>query len=643
MRGRRSLFAIALIVLLASVLLVGCDGSYKNKETLPLKPWQDYLAEVSSAIDRQYISISTKRQVAFGIDLEAVEDDSGDKYECSLALNLNLGERQGQQGSLRVTRVRNTERKVLLDIFNADEILYWSLWQEDSGVYDRVVFDHAPLLYTLSQAVGLLGDGVDYTTPGALFESIGGVFFTDGTVNDSERTEFAFDFDLKKGLDSAFAREAFGKLPEILQKLFFSVAKVENYEDLLFETPSLKGVVNIITKDGLIDKIYCEELNYFDSRNNTQRALRVNIPQITVKNGSIDLTEFQPDDSLYVAGRLTDVTSGGKVVLQNGATGKSEMEYDYEFKAKIDVLDLLASGGDLNALEEDNFFHFRITHKCDGDCGAFCDDKYDKAKGAVLDVAFSPEDFGSYNIYISVAARAFLGSRTVSEWTGLESVIRNQIPEYLLAVISPDTFGRQTFSDVAGYDGASEKTLLEEILIALVYDDSSLYIPIEKMLGIVGAEGDMANKIMSIFNGDGYSVDTVKLQQTYLRWDVKKYDVKRSAIHLYGYDVAGTKQYTMGLMNRDPAINYSYYGENLIVDDGEVKVVGIFNDLYESGVLFDSKTPICGSETDDIIGSYVKAQGEDIYGEKFDCELYITGHSQIDPLQKGWQEIQLYC
>ncbi|MDE5617095.1 MAG: hypothetical protein K2I78_04825, partial [Clostridia bacterium] len=355
------------------------------------------------------------------------------------------------------------------------------------------------------------------------------------------------------------------------------------------------------------------------------------------------MTEFQPDDSLYVAGRLTDVTSGGKVVLQNGATGKSEMEYDYEFKAKIDVLDLLASGGDLNALEEDNFFHFRITHKCDGDCGAFCDDKYDKAKGAVLDVAFSPEDFGSYNIYISVAARAFLGSRTVSEWTGLESVIRNQIPEYLLAVISPDTFGRQTFSDVAGYDGASEKTLLEEILIALVYDDSSLYIPIEKMLGIVGAEGDMANKIMSIFNGDGYSVDTVKLQQTYLRWDVKKYDVKRSAIHLYGYDVAGTKQYTMGLMNRDPAINYSYYGENLIVDDGEVKVVGIFNDLYESGVLFDSKTPICGSETDDIIGSYVKAQGEDIYGEKFDCELYITGHSQIDPLQKGWQEIQLYC
>ena len=44
---------------------------------------------------------------------------------------------------------------------------------------------------------------------------------------------------------------------------------------------------------------------------------------------------------------------------------------------------------------------------------------------------------------------------------------------------------------------------------------------------------------------------------------------KRSAIHLYGYDVEGTKQYTMGLMNKTPALNYDYKGEKIIADDGE--------------------------------------------------------------------------
>ena len=46
-----------------------------------------------------------------------------------------------------------------------------------------------------------------------------------------------------------------------------------------------------------------------------------------------------------------------------------------------------------------------MTHKCDDGCTAFCADKLDKAKGAVLDIAFSPKDFGNHDIYISVGAR----------------------------------------------------------------------------------------------------------------------------------------------------------------------------------------------------------------------------------------------
>ncbi|MDE7079951.1 MAG: hypothetical protein K2O95_07545, partial [Clostridia bacterium] len=505
------------------------------------------------------------------------------------------------------------------------------------------VFDNAPLLYTLIRAVGFLGEGIDYTTPGSLFEAMGNVFFSDGTVNDEKGEKFAFDFDLKRGLDSAFARNEFGELPQVLQKLFLSVAHAENYEDMLSKTPSLKGVVNINLKDGLIDSIYCDELNYYDPEKDITRTLKVVAPLLRVTNGELDLSLKKPDPSYYVEGRLTDVSASGKVNLENSQSSKIEMEYDYEFNAKIDLLELVAANGDLTALDEDNFFHFRVIHTCGDSCPAFCKDKYESAKGAILDVAFSPKDFGSYNIYISLGARAFLGSRVVSQWTNIEGLIRNQIPEYILAVISADTLIGQSFATIESDDGKGGKTFIEEILMSLIYSDSSLSVPIAKILQIAGIDDITSSRIMSIFQSEDYYIDTVKIEQNYLRWSVNDYDVKRSSIHLYGNDVSGTKQYTAGLMNRTPALNYEYKGGSVIVGDGERLALGIYNDLYEDGVLFDAQTPICGAEVDDIVGSTVKATAEDVYGDYFDCELYISGHSQIDPLRTGWQEIELYC
>ena len=644
MRSRRRLVIVAFLVIIACLLLGACDGSHKNKEELPLKPWEDYVIEVSSAIDRQYMGISTKRPVSFEIKLNATDDETGDIYECSLALNLNLTGRSGQQGSLRVSKINGLNKKVLLDVYNSDEILYWCLWKENEGEYEKVVFDHAPLIYTIIKSVGFLGEDIDYSTLGSLFEAMGKVFFSDGTVNNAEHTKFAFDFDLKKGLDSSFSRKIFGDLPEVLQKLFFSIADVENYEDMLFKTPSLKGVVNIDLNEGIIDRIYCDALNYYDARQEVSKTLKVDAPFLKVANENINISEFQPDSDDYIKGRLSDVTATGKVKFENSVSNKTQMEYDYEFNAKIDLLDLFANDGDFSALEDDNFFHFRVMHKCTQSCGAFCNDKYDKAKGAVLDVAFSPKDFGNYNIYISVGVRAFLGSRVVSQWTNIESLIRNQIPEYLLAVISSDALTMQ-LADVADGSGVSGdgKSLIEEILISLAYTDSSLSLPISAILQIAGFDENTSDKIMTVFEGENYSIDTVRLEQNYLRWNVNVYDVKRSAIHLYGYDVSGTKQYTTLLWGNAPALEYEYQGQDIIDGDGEHNIVNIYSDKYEDGVLFDAQTSICGAEIEDIIGSRVKATAEDIYGDKFDCELFITGYSQIDPLKIGWQEISLYA
>ena len=53
--------------------------------------------------------------------------------------------------------------------------------------------------------------------------------------------------------------------------------------------------------------------------------------------------------------------------------------------------------------------------------------------------------------------------------------------------------------------------------------------------------------------------------------------------------------------------------------------------------------PICEAEFDDIIGSYVSANVENIYGEQSKQNMTVIGYSLTDGLKTGWQEVELYC
>ena len=55
LQRRRLLILTIFLLTVAACLFAACDGSYINKDKLPLKPWQDYIADVSRAIDLQYI------------------------------------------------------------------------------------------------------------------------------------------------------------------------------------------------------------------------------------------------------------------------------------------------------------------------------------------------------------------------------------------------------------------------------------------------------------------------------------------------------------------------------------------------------------------------------------------------------------
>lgn len=643
LQRRRLLISAIFLLMIAACLFAACDGSYINKDKLPLKPWQEYIADVSRAIDLQYINISAQQPIAMEMSLNALDNQAQERYECSLTLNLDKSSRDAQQGAFKIIKKTDSQRKVMLDVFNDGDKLYWCKWQSDAGSYEKTVFENAPLIYSLQEVFGALGANVDYSTPGILFESLANVFFTDGGVMNAEGDEYVFDFDLKKGLSSAFTINMFENLPQVLQKAFFSIAKVDSYDDMLAKTPSLKGSVHIKLKDKLIERVYCDNLEYIDASGHA-RVLSIDMPLIRVTNGRVDLSSSAPEGD-YGDGRFTDMTVTGKVKFENSHLEKVEMQYDYQLNAKLDVLQLLADGGDINSLADDNFFHFKMTHKCDDGCTAFCADKLDKAKGAVLDIAFSPKDFGNHNIYISVGARFLLSHGLIAQLTSqlstLQPFIERMLPEYVLAVVSADNFSSNSNMSAHG-DKYDVKSILEGILMALKYEEGSLSFSIDEVMDIFGFEDSVGDIINGVFESETYSIDRAELLLEDVSWHVRQYDVKRSAIHLYGNDVSGTKQYTSSLI-KAPVLNYVVDGKAVANGNTTVQVVDIFNGIYKDEILANEDMPICEAEFDDLIGSYVNATVENIYGEQSKQNMTVIGYSLTDGVKTGWQEVELYC
>ncbi len=87
------------VLLLAGVCLsvCACKGT-PNKDNIPVTDWRDYLYDVASAIDAQFLKVETKEAVTCDFNIDIIDADNGDKYECALKLNLDFQNKNSQQG-----------------------------------------------------------------------------------------------------------------------------------------------------------------------------------------------------------------------------------------------------------------------------------------------------------------------------------------------------------------------------------------------------------------------------------------------------------------------------------------------------------------------------------------------------------------
>lgn len=635
MRKFRRIVLSAIVTLLLTALCVSavaCGGK-QPPEQLPVKDWQEYLNNVAVSIDMQYAGVDRDAPVTAEFRIQGKDLNTAETYDIMLMFDLSA---TGGKGVFRLAR----GEKILWDIYNEDDDLYVRHLDETTGKYVLNLFEHAPLMQAMYALLQYSSGEVDYSTPGKLFVALGKAFFVDGTAN-AEHTEFTFRLDLRKGLQSAFSVQTFDGLPEVVRKLLYSLTGSEDYASMVQAIPQIRADVVMTTSGGKLTNIRTERMTI--EREDHTYELQINAFRMHLANGTNEqITQYRPNAIGYETSRLTDLTASGTLSLR--MQDQTVMTYEYEVRAKFDILEWIVAGGDLRAMPSDNAFHLSIRHRCDTSCGAYCQDKLGQAKGSVLDIAFAPDSFGTYDIYVSIGLHALLSKGNLAAqygdtWT---DILTRGLPEYKLMVLDPATLTFSAPSDDSG-STSIESSVWSKLLYALEYADGQTRLRLDSLMQALGMDETQATSWLELLFPQGQIADNATIESTYVRYQYIPYDVMQHAVHLYGADVSGTKQYTALFQSKAPAIRYEYNDyQDVQTQETDLQVTRIYRDDYVGGLLYDGIVPMCEEELPYLIGATVKVQETDIYGQVRQAERRIVQYDGWDPDQTGWQRITVY-
>ena len=344
-----------------------------------------------------------------------------------------------------------------------------------------------------------------------------------------------------------------------------------------------------------------------------------------------ELTAKVPDGTEvgYVTTKIGNSHMSGKVEFTRG--DNSIMSYDYELDANLDLLTLVFAGYDLTALDEDNYFHLRITHTCTATCGAFCDGRYASARGAVLDIAFSPADFGSYNVYFSVALHALhaLMTKDVAEEIVDQfdvALSTFSLPEYTLI-----TYPCELFTE-----DSPVQRMLTGLYAGNMFATGVVEVPIDP-------SDDLVRTVEEIMGKDAFGgADGIRLIIEQNDFGLAQpHDIYSDTVYIIDDSVGDVKNY--GLHVSGLALSWEWEAPHADEASGE-ELISLYtlDGTLLHGVAEDGEyVPISPEELTGMLGEYgVKARRLGIdKTAQFDYYARVLSVERVDLDERGVQDV----
>ncbi len=408
-KGRRAgrmtvVMAVVALLCLAAVLFVACNKYDELPATSPVS-WEHYLSDAAERIADNIVLTGGKLSATL---TAAAETEEG-SYSLLIGFNYDISSRENSCFVIEVTDATATTEAAESA---AEEGLLFSLVSNSGMTW----IDIAPGLALADARMkienlniyDLFGTIYDGTSSGAAREALSDIIFNIGKAffggvrvsGDGSVLRFIANEDYKSEGAGYFSAvlDIFGS--EVSSALLAAFG-IDDTAELFSMLPDLSGEVTVTFTENGAD-VSTEGLTIASALTGVEASFK------TSHELDAELMKKVPDGTEvgYVTTKIGNAHMSGSISLFDG--GNERMRYDYELDSNLDLLTLVLNDYDLTALDEDNYFHLRITHTCTGACGDYCRSKYASARGAVLDIAFSPADFGSYNVYFSVALRALM-------------------------------------------------------------------------------------------------------------------------------------------------------------------------------------------------------------------------------------------
>lgn len=632
MKKKRS-FILILLILTVVCFTAVLSACVVEKLPDPIEPteWQAYINEVLELVAENY-SFSDKQIFAdtkFNLQYYDEKQDKSNIYEATFKMNFSTDKYSSENALVfEIYKQESTStRNKLFALYGNNNNLYLYNY---SNIYDKTYkyhYENAPIFSLMEK---FIVGGFDNKTSvienliSALSKTI-----TNCTVN-SKKTIYTFDLKLGELLHTLFFSQ-FSDLLDIMPKSFtdsiyglLEATDKAEFENI-FKSATCQLKVNVSNK-----KITSYQLENILINDQTIKLRSIEIPTLKMAEEPIlGLKLNMPND--YEKVKIGTANISGKLNVTERITNEILVPYDIEINTSLDLLQLLNNNFDLRSLDEDNYFHFRLSHKCNDECGEFCSvelgNKYNKSNGAIFDLAFSPKHFGSNKIYLSVSIKALLGENNLPYIEGLnKSLFGLTLADYQLLVFDPNV----------SYKGVGEES--QNTVVKKVFFD------IFKILKIANVDGTGANfnisdisTIFSIIFGEesGENIKIINdilqsLQAENFKFEIndmqygtrKTYDVKKKAIYVVADKVEegyGTKQYNNYLLGKDigPALDWKFNSVGISENKFIHNLFSVDNQLVY-GVQDGKVLPISGRELDDLIGGSIQLSYTDILGNTTD-------------------------
>lgn len=620
---------ILLILILAVICVISCVLCACNKDDIPGGDpigWQTYLEDVATAITD---------------DIDASGDTVNLNITGSVVINGTYFALTARANFDSRDRSRSNFAFIMKD---GDGEVAFSVISDNVNTYIDIAqnpyIDNAKLKLQETNVFDYLGDltGDDKE---AFIESIRTTFIEFGKTvfnsadvsGDGSRVTFGINGEGVGTKLNGFFR-SLTIIDRDISNVIKSILGIKD-EGILSSLASAQGKVNFYLSGGSVGRIETEGLKI----NGADSEIRLTADI----DGEYDQTVaqlFPKSDVGYKVTKVGSTSLDGAMSLVSSNGNRTAVKYNMSMNTNVDLIKLTFSGFDLDKLGEDNFFHFRLSHKCEANCTEYCASRVDEARGAVIDIAFSPTRFGTTNLYICLNLRSLLAKSYVERVARYDrAVSTSSIPEYAMVVIpasnlaGDSAFMRmifQAYSQIMGIEiDKSESVGIGELQNAFAD------IPFAKAL------------LDNMFFSEEFCVDALKFKvDQNIYGQARDYDIYKEVVYLKAYDEPEIKSYASALGKDYTAYSWQYEPRKTVDFDGKTYSLNNIYDIGGNNLLHGVNeagdyVPMSDMEIEDLIGSALKLEYAGYGGVESTAFCEIVGVEGLDPDRFDEQEVIL--